>query len=268
MVIALVGVGTMGEAVLSGLARWGKHELLVVNRRTERDRELEERYEGVRAATLEEAAASADVLVVAVKPRGVCEVLGQAAGHLREQAVVVSLAAGMPLAVMERQLREGQPLVRVMPNTPSLVGRGVSALSPSQSTSEEDLERVREVMQACGHVVVVPEDQQDVVTSISGSGPAYLFHVADAMVEAAVQMGLSRPTATDLVAHTIDGAGAMLREPGAHPASLREGVTSPGGTTAQALRVLDQDGVRSAFSRAMHACRDRSAEMSREAEQA
>lgn len=265
MVIALVGVGTMGEAVLSGLARSGEHELLVVNRRAERDRELEERYPGVRAVDLDEAASSADVLVVAVKPHGVTDVLGQAAGHLGEATVVVSLAAGMPLAVMERQLPEGQPLVRVMPNTPSLVGHGVSALSPSQGTSDEDLERVREVMEACGHVVVVPEEQQDVVTSVSGSGPAYLFHVADAMVEAAVQMGLSRATATELVAHTIEGAGAMLQEPAAHPASLREGVTSPGGTTAQALRVLDQDGVRAAVSRAMHACRDRSAEMARQA---
>ncbi|MGO4958002.1 pyrroline-5-carboxylate reductase [Luteococcus sp. Sow4_B9] len=260
MRIALVGVGKMGEAVLSGLVRAGGHDLVVVNRRAERDAELVERH-GVTAAPLAEALAGADVVVVAVKPKDIPAMLHRVASALEPHAVVVSLAAGVSLQTMQHHLPDGAAVVRVMPNTPSLVGQGMSAASPGPFVDEEQLARVREVLSACGQVVVVPEDQQDAVTAVSGSGPAYVFAVAEAMIEAGVQLGLPRDLATTLASQTILGAGTMLVESGTHPSILRENVTSPGGTTARALAVLDQRAVRAAFAEAMQACHDRSREM-------
>lgn len=262
--VALVGVGKMGEAVLAGIvAGRGADDVLVVNRRTDRDEELAQRY-GVRAASVQEAATAADVVVVGVKPKDVPAMLDQLAPHLGD-AVLVSLAAGLPLAVMQRHLRPGAAVVRVMPNTPSLVGQGISALSPGEHVTDEQLAQVSGLMATCGQVVTVPESQQDAVTAVSGSGPAYVFAVAEAMIEAGVQLGLSRAVATQLANQTILGAGAMLVESGEHPSVLRENVTSPGGTTAQALKVLDARAVRAAFSEAMTACHDKSAAMARAA---
>lgn len=261
--VVMVGVGKMGEAVLSGLvAARGPEGITVVNRRPERDEELVAAH-GVSAAPLAEAAGSADVLVVSVKPKDVCSILDQVRDVLPGSCVVVSLAAGLPTAVMESHLADGQPVVRVMPNTPSLVGQGMSALSAGSSVSDGQLELVVELMQACGRALVVPEDQQDAVTAVSGSGPAYVYAVAEAMIEAGVQLGLPRPVATELACQTVLGAGTMLVESGTHPSLLRENVTSPGGTTAQALKVLDRRAVRAAFSEAMQACHDTSAAMAK-----
>ncbi|WP_420174168.1 pyrroline-5-carboxylate reductase [Luteococcus sp. OSA5] len=262
MRVALVGVGKMGEAVLSGLAAAGGHDLVVVNRRAERDAELVERY-GVTAAPLAEAVEGSDVVVVAVKPKDIADMLDELSPALSDGAVVVSLAAGITLQAMQQHLPHGAAAVRVMPNTPSLVGQGMSAASPGEHVDDEQLARVVEVLRGCGKVLVVPEQQQDAVTAVSGSGPAYIFAVAEAMIEAGVQLGLPRETASELASQTILGAGTMLADSGIHPSILRENVTSPGGTTAQALRVLDQRAVRAAFAEAMQACHDRSVEMGR-----
>ena len=261
--VVMVGVGKMGEAVLAGLvASRGPRDIVVVNRRAERDVELVERY-GVTAGALPEAVREVGLVVVAVKPKDVLGRLDAMREQLPERAVVVSMAAGLPSAVMERHLTPGQAVVRVMPNTPSLVGQGMSALSAGSSVSDEQLAAVVALMEACGEVVVVPEEQQDAVTAVSGSGPAYLFAVAEAMIEAGVQLGLPRDVATRLTNQTIKGAGTMLTDSGTHPSLLRENVTSPGGTTAQALRVLDEHAVRATFSAAMRACHDQSAAMAR-----
>jgi pyrroline-5-carboxylate reductase len=148
-----------------------------------------------------------------------------------------------------------------MPNTPALVGQGMAALSPGSSCTPQQLEQVRALLGASGRTVVVPESQQDAVTAVSGSGPAYVFYVADAMIEAGVMLGLSRATSAELTVQTLLGAATMLSETGTHPVLLREAVTSPGGTTAAALRQLDAHGVRAAFLDAMEACRDRSREL-------
>lgn len=263
--VAMVGVGAMGEAVLAGIvARDGAEGLVVVNRRSERDDELRSRY-GVEAASLAEAAEGAQVVVVAVKPKDVPAILEDLSPVLDERAVVVSLAAGLPLEVMARHLPQGAAVVRVMPNTPSQVGQGMSVLSPSPEVTDEQVQLVQRLLEACGQVVVVPEQQQDAVTAVSGSGPAYVFAICEAMIEAGVQLGLPRPVATQLATQTILGAGTMLVESGEHPSVLREKVTSPGGTTAQALKVLDARAVRAAFSEAMAACHDKSAQMARKA---
>jgi pyrroline-5-carboxylate reductase len=197
-----------------------------------------------------------------VKPQDVAGVLGEVADVLGDpRPVVVSLAAGIPTAALERWLPDATPVVRVMPNTPLLVGRAMCVLSPGRHADEAALGTAEALLGAVGRTVRVPESQQDAATALSGSGPAYLFLVAEAMIEAGVALGLARPVATQLVSATVDGAGGLLTDDAAgpaHPALLREAVTSPGGTTAAALRVLEAHGLRAAFADAAEACRDTS----------
>jgi pyrroline-5-carboxylate reductase len=175
---------------------------------------------------------------------------------------VVCIAAGISTAFVEDRLPAGVAVVRVMPNTPALIGEGIAALSPGVHCDAEHLARAEDLLAATGRVVQVPEQYQDAVTAVSGSGPAYLFYVAESMIEAGVLLGLPRTTATELVVQTLYGAAGMLRQTGEHPTILREQVTSPGGTTAAAVRRLDDNGVRSALISAIEAARDRSAELS------
>jgi pyrroline-5-carboxylate reductase len=179
--------------------------------------------------------------------------------------LIVSLAAGVDTASIEDRLPEGTPVVRVMPNTPAQVDEGMAAISPGAHSDEEHLARVSELMSATGRVVIVPERYQDAVTAISGSGPAYLFFVVEAMIEAGVHLGLPRDTATELVVQTMLGSAKLLRETGEHPTVLRERVTSPGGTTAAAIRQLEDHKVRAAFITAMESARDRSRDLAKAA---
>lgn len=167
----------------------------------------------------------------------------------------------MQLVTLEAHLPEGAAVVRVMPNTPALIREGMLAMSPGSSCRPEHIARAVELLGHLGSVVTVPEKQQDAVTGLSGSGPAYVFTFVDALVEAGVVQGLSRPVATELAVQTLYGAAALLRRSGDHPAILRERVTSPGGTTAAGLRVLDAAGVRSAVVDAVEAAARRSAEL-------
>jgi pyrroline-5-carboxylate reductase len=255
--IAIIGVGNMGEAVLSGLVRSGHApaDLVAGVRRPERGAELAERY-GVGSAPAAEAAAGADIVVLGVKPYDVVPVLSSL--ELAPGQLVVSLAAGIPTAAMEAAVPAGVAVVRVMPNTPSLVGEGMSVVAAGASASEEDVSDAVALMGAVGEAVVVPEKQVDAAAAISGSGPAYVFYVAEALVEAGVHLGLPRTVASQLVTQTLAGSSLLLRESGEHPAVLREQVTSPGGTTAAALRELETHKVRAAFLAAMEAARDRS----------
>ncbi|WP_182525580.1 pyrroline-5-carboxylate reductase [Nocardioides dongkuii] len=256
---AIVGAGVMGEALLSGLVRAGRRvdDLMVGEKRPERARELEERY-GVAVLANAEAARKADTVVLVVKPQDMADVLAEVSPQLRPGQLVVSLAAGITTAYIESRVPADVAVVRVMPNTPALVDEGMAAISPGSHCSEEQLAEVEQLMASVGKVLRIPERQQDAVTAISGSGPAYLFFVVESMIEAGVHLGLPRTTATELVIQTLVGSGKMLRETGTHPAILREQVTSPGGTTASALRELEVHKVRAAFLAAMEAARDRS----------
>jgi pyrroline-5-carboxylate reductase len=207
------------------------------------------------------AAAGADVVVLAVKPPQIVSVCRHLAAHLQPSTVVVSVAAGIPLAAMEEVLPFGTPVVRVMPNTPLLVGQAMSVMSPGASATEEHLSLAEKLLGSVGRVVRLPESQMDAVTALSGSGPAYVFLLVESMVDAGVLLGLPRPIATELAVQTALGAATMLRETGEHPAMLREGVTSPGGTTAAALRELERGGLRAAVLAALEAARDRSREL-------
>lgn len=260
-VLAVVGVGAMGEALLAGWlkAGWKPSEILIVDAHQGRMDEMAERY-GVRAATVAEVAGSADVVVIAVKPQHVAGALQELAG-LRAGSLVISIAAGVTLAALESGVPDGVAVIRVMPNTPALVGKGMSGVAPGSRSGEEHLATAVALLEAVGAVVVVEESQLDALTALSGSGPAYLFYVADAMIEAGVHQGLTRQQATQLVNQTILGSGAMLVESGRSASQLREMVTSPAGTTAAALRALDERGVRAGFLAAVQACYDRSVEM-------
>jgi pyrroline-5-carboxylate reductase len=259
---AILGAGVMGETLLSGLVRAGRRvdNLLVGEKRAERARELEDRY-GVAVIGNREAAEKADTIALVVKPQDMGDVLDEIAPVLRPGQLLVSLAAGITTAFIEAHVPEGVAVVRVMPNTPALVDEGMAAISPGSHCSEEHLAEAEALMASVGKVLRIPERQQDAVTAISGSGPAYIFFVVESMIEAGVHLGLPRSTATDLVVQTLVGSAKMLRETGTHPTVLREQVTSPAGTTAAALRELEIHKVRAAFLAAMEAARDRSREL-------
>lgn len=259
--LALLGAGVMGSAVLESMLRDRLDPRGV--RVTTLDEQARARWgeRGVAVCDNAEAVDGADVVVVAVKGADVAALLDEVSGSLAEGALVVSLAAGIRLEVLEAHLPPRTPVVRVMPNTPALVGEGMSALSGGTHCTPEQLETARHLLEACGRVVVVPEKQQDAVTAVSGSGPAYVFAMAEAMIEGGVLVGLPRPVATELAAQTLLGAATMLRESQTPPALLREQVTSPGGTTAAGLRELDRGGFKSAVLSAVEAARDRSIEL-------
>jgi pyrroline-5-carboxylate reductase len=259
---AIIGAGVMGETLLSGLVRAGRRvdQLLVGEKRAARARELEDRY-GVAVVSNLDAATKADTLALVVKPQDMGELLEEISGVLRPGQLVVSLAAGITTGFIESRVPEGVAVVRVMPNTPAMVDEGMAAISPGSHCSDDHLAEAEALLRSVGRVVRIPERQQDAVTAISGSGPAYIFFVVESMIEAGVHLGLPRATASELVIQTLVGSAKMLRETGTHPTVLREQVTSPGGTTASALRELEIHRVRAAFLAAMEAARNRSREL-------
>ncbi|MDQ1292827.1 MAG: pyrroline-5-carboxylate reductase [Actinomycetota bacterium] len=259
--IGILGGGAMGEALLAGLTGAGTPpgDILLAEPRPRRATELVDAY-GIRHLPGKEVAAGADALFVVVKPHDVPGTLLDLAPSLRPGTLVISLAAGVTTATLHECLPPTTPVIRVMPNTPVLVGQGMLVMSPGPGCTAEHLARAESLLSAAGRVLTVPEHQQDAVTAVSGSGPAYVFYVAEAMVEAGVHLGLPRPLASELVFQTLLGSSQMLSRPGAHPTLLREQVTSPAGTTAAALRELDTHAVRAAFLVAIEAARDRSAQ--------
>lgn len=262
--IAVIGGGRIGEALVAGLLEAGRatKDLVVAEQMPARAKELAQEF-GVRVTTVADAAEGADVIVVAVKPGDVDAVmsaLSEVELDAEREQLLVSLVAGIPTNRYEPKLPAGFPVIRVMSNTPMLVGEGMSVLAPGRYVKDAHLDLVRDVLQSVGKVVTVAETQMDAVTAVSGSGPAYFFLVVEAMVDAAVGLGLSRKTATELVVQTMIGSAAMLDRSNEDAHELRAAVTSPAGTTAAALRVLEQKGLRSAFIEALHAARDRSAQ--------
>ncbi|QBX54936.1 pyrroline-5-carboxylate reductase [Nocardioides seonyuensis] len=259
---AIIGAGVMGETLLSGLVRAGRRvdTLLIGERHAERAKELEERY-GVSVVSNREATARADTVALVIKPQDMADLLAEIAPELRPGQLLISVAAGITTDFIESRVPEGVAVVRAMPNTPALVDEGMAAISPGTHCDESHLAEAEALMGSTGKVLRVPEKQMDAVTAISGSGPAYIFFVVESMIEAGVHLGLPRASATELVVQTLVGSAKMLRETGTHPTVLREQVTSPGGTTASALRELEVHKVRAAFLAAMEAARNRSREL-------
>jgi pyrroline-5-carboxylate reductase len=259
--LVIAGGGKMGEALLAGLlaARWADpQELAVSEPVAERRAELEAKYPGVHVG---DAPVAADGAIVAVKPAYVAEASTAvgAAGCGR----LLSIAAGVPIATIEAALPAGTPVVRAMPNTPALVGAGASAIAGGTAATEADIAWAESILSAVGIVVRVPEDELDAVTGLSGSGPAYVFLVAEAMIAGGDAVGLPHDTAVRLAIQTIMGAGRMLAETGDTPEALRAAVSSPNGTTVAGLAVLDERGVRDAFAAAVARATERSQELGR-----
>ena len=261
--IAVLGTGKMGEALVSGLLRAGKpvDEVVVTARRADRAAELAERY-GVASVSNADAAKHADTLILTVKPQDMGTLLAELAPHIPADRLVISGAAGITTAYVAAKLGvEGLPVVRVMTNTPVLVDEAMSAISPGAHATEEHLRHTEEIFRPVGKTIRVPESQQDAVTALSGSGPAYFYFLVEAMIDAGILLGLPRTTAHDLIVQSAVGAGVMLRDSGEHPVKLREAVTSPAGTTIAAIRELERHGVRAALLEALEAARDRSREL-------
>jgi len=260
--VAIFGAGVMGSTLLSGLVRSGRDvaDLVITGRNAERAEELAS-TSGVRLLSNVDAAQVADTLVLVVKPQDMSGLLAEIRDQVRPGALVVSLAAGITTAFLEERLPAGTAVVRVMPNTPALVDEGMAAISPGQACDEVHLVEAEELLRSCGKVLRIPEKHQDAVTAISGSGPAYIFYVVEAMIEAGGLLGLPRATSTELVVQTLYGAATMLKETRQHPTVLREQVSSPGGTTMAALRQLDDHKVRAAFVTAMEAAAERSKQL-------
>ncbi|GAA3395435.1 pyrroline-5-carboxylate reductase [Cryptosporangium minutisporangium] len=260
--LALFGAGKLGEALLSGLRRAGRspEEIVVVERSEERAQYLLERYD-VRAVPASEAVAHARTLIIAVKPQDVGGLLDTLAPLVVPEQLVVSVAAGIPTKYYEQRLAEGVPVIRVMPNTPALVDEAMSVLSAGAHAEEKHLAAAEALLRPVGKVRRLPESQQDAVTALSGSGPAYFFFLVEAMIDAGILLGIPREVAADLIVQSALGAATMLRDSGQHPVQLREAVTSPGGTTIAAIRELERHGVRAALLDAIEAARDRSTEL-------
>ncbi len=282
--IAIIGGGSMGEALLSGLLRAGRQvkDLVVAEKYPDRAKFLADKY-SVFVTSVADAAENANFVIVAVKPADVENVIddiAQAAAHAETdtaEQVFVTVAAGVTTGFYENRLPAGAPVIRAMPNAPVVVGGGVSALAPGRFATPAHLKEVSAIFDAVGGVLTVPESQLDAVTAVSGSGPAYFFLMVEALIDAGVAAGLSRSVATDLVVQTMAGSAAMLLErlDEAQPsgeaamgttmnttaAQLRATVTSPAGTTAAGLRELERGGLRAAVANAVEAAKTRSEQL-------
>jgi pyrroline-5-carboxylate reductase len=260
--IAVIGAGQIGETLLAGLLRsgWPTDKLVATERRPERAADLASRY-GVRMVENAEAVKVADVLAIAVKPQDAAALMAELGPLVPADKLVVSLCAGLPISFFAKSLPEGTPVVRVMTNTPAFVDQAMTAISGGPHATDDHLALAEEMFKPLGKTIRLPESQQDAVTALSGSGPAYFFYLVEAMTDAGILLGLPRAVAHDLIVQTAVGSAIMLRDSGEHPVKLREAVTSPGGTTIAAIREMENHGVRAAMLSALEAARDRAREL-------
>ena len=264
--IAILGAGQIGEALISGLLSAGWRtpaELSASTRREERATELRERHGVHVTLSNSEAAAGAALVVIAVKPQDIETLLGEIGPLIQPEQTVLSIAAAIPTADIERHLGDGVPVVRAMPEHARRRSRRDGRDLRGSHAGEESMVLAEEALRHVGAVVRVAEPYMDAVTAVSGSGPAYFALLAEAMIEAGILLGLSREVSTQLVVQTMLGTAKQLRDLKMHPVELREMVTSPGGTTIAAIRELEQAGVRAAFLNAIQAAMDRSRELAR-----
>jgi pyrroline-5-carboxylate reductase len=262
--IGFLGTGNMAEALIKGLTAAGLVEAKQVwgsDPRRERAAEMAERY-GIHTTTHnEDVVRHAEIVILSVAPPPLLQVCDEIAPHLKPGALVISIAAGMPLAALERRLPERTRIGRTMPNTPALVGAGATAISGGAHATADDLEIARHIFDAVGKTITVDEEQLDAVTGLSGSGPAYVFLIIEALSDAGVKMGLSRYNALALSAQTVLGSAKLLLETNEHPGRLKDMVTSPGGTAIAGLHTLEAGGLRTTLINAVEAATRRSREL-------
>jgi pyrroline-5-carboxylate reductase len=263
--LCFLGCGNMGEALVSGLVQSGSAKptnIICTDVREERLQELRARY-GVRTASSNvEAVAQSEVVIYAVKPQLMAEVLKETADQLDMSKLVISIAAGVPLRAIESLLQKELRLIRVMPNIAASVKESATALSAGKHARKEDVELAMAIFNSVGKAVFLRENYlMDAITGLSGSGPAYIFIIVDALADAGVKMGLSRKDSQFLAAQTVMGAAKMLMETGEHPGQLKDRVTSPGGTAIAGIHTLEKGGLRTTLINAVEAATQRSKEL-------
>jgi pyrroline-5-carboxylate reductase len=260
--VGVIGAGVMGEALIAALISYGisPDSITISEKRKDRADELSARY-GIKVEDVATNVSKADALLLVVKPQDMAATLDEIKGSINSSAVVITFAAGKKISFIEQGLGTANPVVRVMPNTPTLVGAGMAAISLGAGVSAKQSEFVSGFLASTGKTIQVSEDLQDAVTATSGSGPAYFFRFVEAMVDGAKALGLSDADATTLTVQTIVGAAKLLDESGKSATTLRENVTSPNGTTAAALASFESHQLGDVVAHAMKAARDRSQEL-------
>ncbi|MGB2538526.1 pyrroline-5-carboxylate reductase [Hafnia paralvei] len=264
--IGFIGCGNMGKAILGGLVASKlvpAENITVYNRSAKSVEAISQEFGSRGANSADEVAKEADVLIVGVKPNMMAKILGEIRDALKPNAIIVSIAAGVTLETLEFALKDGQKVVRVMPNTPALVNAGMSSITPNKQVSEDESALIVEIFSSFGRAEIVPEYLIHSVVGVSGSAPAYVFMFIEAMADAAVLGGMPRAQAYQFAAQAVMGSAKMVLETGKHPGELKDMVCSPGGTTIEAVKVLEQKGLRAAVMDAMQSCMAKSEEMSR-----
>lgn len=269
--LSFLGAGSMNGAILRGILASGHDPKLVTATVRSENRVDELRELGIAVLVNSQdqeanrsAAADADVVFLGVKPVGITALCEEIAPALKPGTVVVSVAAAITLASMQDKLPAGQPVIRSMPNTPLMVGAGVVGISPASTVSHAQVQSVTDLLSGSGDVHVIDEEQQNALSAISGSGPAYAFYLAEAMAKAGIALGLDAELSTSIARATVAGAGKMLSNPDADPAALRKAVTSPNGTTERAIAAFDEGGIRAVIEAGARAASERAAQLSRE----
>lgn len=260
--IGFIGVGVMGSSLIKSLlvSSINSEQICISDKSSEKAAEISSSYQ-VKVKSITEIGKDCDVIFLAVKPQDLDTVLSELSHSLKKETLLISIAAGKTTKFIESKLANTNPVVRVMPNTPAQIGKGVSAISPGASATNDHLSLTKDLLSASGLVVEVAEENQDAVTALSGSGPAYFFNFIEAMIKAGVNLGLTEEIATQLAIGTITGSAAMLQESGIDAATLRKNVTSPNGTTAAALKVFSDSNLEKIVADAMAAAKKRAQEL-------
>ena len=260
--IGFIGVGVMGSSIIKSLLKnsLNPDQICVCDKSTEKAEELARQYK-VKIKSNIEIGQCCDVIFLAVKPQDLEPVLVELKNYMKPDALVISIAAGKKIEFIEEHLASDISVVRVMPNTPAQIGKGISAIAAGSKSSKEDMELATKLFSVSGEVVEVSEEMLDAVTALSGSGPAYFFNFVESMIKAGVELGLSKEIATKLAIETISGSAAMLKESGLDAQTLRKNVTSPKGTTAAALQVFSDNNFDSIILQAMSAAKKRAQEL-------
>jgi len=261
--IGFIGAGNMGEAMIRGLLRGGNftpEQITASGPREERMAELRKAY-GINAGTSNAEPAGADIVVLSVKPQILGRVLDEVGKRIGSDALVISIAAGVPVAAIQSRLAPGARVIRAMPNTPALVDAAATAIAGGEHARQSDLDEAKRIFDAIGITVILEETHLDAVTGLSGSGPAYVFLILEALSDAGVKVGLSRRNAQLLAAQTLLGSAKLLLETNEHPGRLKDMVTSPGGTAITGLHTLENGGLRTTLMNAVEAATKRSREL-------
>ncbi|MDI3440495.1 pyrroline-5-carboxylate reductase [Erwinia sp. V90_4] len=265
--IGFIGCGNMSKAIIAGLVAAGQvraENIWVFDHKPETNLAMQKQYGITPAESAAEVAGQADILFGAVKPNAILSVMKDIAGSLNKETLVVSIAAGVTLDSLASVLGHDRKIVRVMPNTPALVNEGMTSVTPNVLVTKEEADVVVEIFSGFGKAALVPEYLIHAVVGVSGSAPAYVFMFIEAMADAAVLGGMPRAQAYQFAAQAVKGAAEMVLETGKHPGELKDMVCSPGGTTIEAVRVLEQKGFRSAVMEAMQQCMAKSEQMSKQ----